>query len=219
MRFVQVLGGMPAGMGMGAPMGGMPMGGMPMAPPIGIGSDVMAQHPMGGAHPGRVVAMQNDRPILNLTASFHRLEPGVVHQDAMPDAPSPDTLLSDVERRRGHLHLYPEPRRAAMSRPRPIEIWTLGFAAASAIVIALLVIAALWRFRREANPVIKATWLSSRNDAISTTGFALVGLAARVAPVRWPEYLFDLFVAGLAFQATWAIWRSLRARPEQVATG
>ncbi len=94
--------------------------------------------------------------------------------------------------------------------PRPIEIWTLGFAAASAVVIALLVIAALWRFRGEANPVIKATWLSSRNDAISTTGFALVGLAAPVAPVRWPEYLFDLFVAGLCFQATWAIWRSLR---------
>lgn len=105
--------------------------------------------------------------------------------------------------------------------PRPIEVWTLGFAAVAAIVIALLVIAALWRFRREENPVIKATWLSSRNDAISTTGFALVGLAARVAPVRWPEYLFDLVVAGLCFQATWAIWRSLRrgAEPEAAQTG
>ncbi|WP_293800513.1 cation transporter [uncultured Bosea sp.] len=96
-----------------------------------------------------------------------------------------------------------------IARPRPIEIWTLGFAAASAIVIAFLVVAALWRFRREGNPVIKATWLSSRNDTISTTGFALVGLAARVAPARWPEYLFDLVVAGICFQATWAIWRSL----------
>jgi Co/Zn/Cd efflux system component len=106
-------------------------------------------------------------------------------------------------------------------RPRPIEIWTLGFAAASAVVIAFLVVAALWRFRREDNPVIKATWLSSRNDTISTTGFALVGLAARVAPVRWPEYLFDLVVAGICFQATWAIWRSLRrsVEPEATQTG
>jgi Co/Zn/Cd efflux system component len=106
--------------------------------------------------------------------------------------------------------------------PRPIEIWTLGFAAVSAIVIALLVIAVLWRFRREDNPVIKATWLSSRNDAISTTGFALVGLAARALPVvRWPEYLFDLVVAGICFQATWAIWRSLRrsADSEAAQTG
>ena len=102
--------------------------------------------------------------------------------------------------------------------PRPIEIWTLGFAAGSAIVIALLVIAALWRFRAEQNPVIRATWLSSRNDAISTTGFALVGLAARAAPVRWPEYLFDLVVAGLCFQATWAISRSLRRGPDGQAS-
>ncbi|HEV7334764.1 MAG TPA: cation transporter [Bosea sp. (in: a-proteobacteria)] len=95
-------------------------------------------------------------------------------------------------------------------RPRPIELFTLGFSAGSAILIAYLIVLALWRFRREPNPVIKATWLSSRNDTISTTGFALVGLAARLAPVRWPEYLLDLVVAGLCFQASWAIWRATR---------
>jgi Co/Zn/Cd efflux system component len=97
-----------------------------------------------------------------------------------------------------------------IANPRPIEVWTLGFSAASAIVVAVLIIGVLWRFRAEENPVIRATWLSSRNDAISTIGFALVGLAARVAPVRWPEYLFDLVVAAICFQATWAIWRSVR---------
>jgi Co/Zn/Cd efflux system component len=95
--------------------------------------------------------------------------------------------------------------------PRPIEIWTLGFSAGSAIAVALIIVGALWRFRRETNPVIKATWLSSRNDTISTTGFALVGLLARAAPVRWPEYLFDGVVAIICFQASWAIWRSVRA--------
>lgn len=97
-------------------------------------------------------------------------------------------------------------------RPRPIELFTLGFSAGSAILIAYLIVLALWRFRREPNPVIKATWLSSRNDTISTTGFALVGLAARLAPVRWPEYLLDLVVAGLCFQASWAIWRSVKTQ-------
>ncbi len=101
-------------------------------------------------------------------------------------------------------------------RPRPIELFTLGFSAGSAILIAYLIVLALWRFRREPNPVIKATWLSSRNDTISTTGFALVGLAARLAPVRWPEYLLDLVVAGLCFQASWAIWRA--TRQSQAAT-
>lgn len=105
---------------------------------------------------------------------------------------------------------------AKIITPRPIEVWALGFSAGSAVVIAVLIVGVLWRFRGEANPVIKATWLSSRNDVISTTGFALLGLAARVAPVRWPEYLFDLFVAGLCFQASWAIWRSLRPKPAEV---
>ncbi|CAN7355332.1 cation transporter [Bosea sp. LjRoot237] len=97
-----------------------------------------------------------------------------------------------------------------IARPRPIEVFALGFSAASAILIAYLIIGVLWRFRAESNPVIKATWLSSRNDAISTTGFALLGLGARLLPVRWPEYLFDVFVAFLSFQATWAIWRATR---------
>jgi len=94
--------------------------------------------------------------------------------------------------------------------PRPIEIWTLGFSAGSATAIALIIVAVLWRFRAEDNPVIKATWLSSRNDAVSTAGFALVGLAARAAPMRWPEYLFDVVIAAICFQASWAIWRSVR---------
>lgn len=98
-------------------------------------------------------------------------------------------------------------------RPRPIEAFVLGFSAASAILIAYLIILVLFRFRHEPNPVIKATWLSSRNDAISTTGFALVGLLARLLPVRWPEYLFDLVVAAICFQATWAIWRATQRTP------
>jgi hypothetical protein len=40
-----------------------------------------------------------------------------------------------------------------------------------------------------------------------------MGLVARLSPVRWPEYLFDLLVAGFCFQATWAIWRSLWREP------
>ena len=37
----------------------------------------------------RVVALQRDKPILNLTVSFHRLEKGMEHQVPMPDVPMP----------------------------------------------------------------------------------------------------------------------------------
>jgi len=94
--------------------------------------------------------------------------------------------------------------------PRPIEILTIGFSAASAIVIAYLVVGALWRFRGHGNPLIRATWLSSRNDAISTTLFALLVMATRVAPVRWPEYVLDVVIAAISFQATYAIIQAER---------
>lgn len=107
--------------------------------------------------------------------------------------------------------------------PRPIEIWFLGFSAGSAIGVAVLIIAALFRFRRTDNPLIKATWLGSRNDLVSTTGYALAGFAARVAPFRGPEYALDLLGAALAFQASWAIWRAAQAQanptPEPVSEG
>jgi acyl-CoA thioesterase-2 len=46
----------------------------------------------------RIVALQSDRPILSMTASFHRLEPGFSHQDSMPDVPPPEDLPSEAER-------------------------------------------------------------------------------------------------------------------------
>ena len=95
--------------------------------------------------------------------------------------------------------------------PRPIEVLTLGFSAASAVVIALLIVAALYRFRASANPLVIATWLSSRNDAVSTTFYAMLGLGARLLSVRWPEYALDLFSSGLAFQAAFAIVLKVRA--------
>lgn len=97
-----------------------------------------------------------------------------------------------------------------VANPRPIEALTIGFSAASAIAIAYLVIAALWRFRADPNPLVQATWLSSRNDAIATTIFALLVMATRLAPMRWPEYALDVVFAGISFQATVAIVRAER---------
>jgi acyl-CoA thioesterase-2 len=40
----------------------------------------------------RIVALQNDTPILNMTASFQRPEAGLEHGIPMPDVPAPETL-------------------------------------------------------------------------------------------------------------------------------
>ena len=95
--------------------------------------------------------------------------------------------------------------------PRPIEPWALSFSALSAVVIAVILVAVLFGFRRSANDVVMATWISSRNDVVATTVYSSVSLAARLFPLRWPEYSLDLFSAALAFQAAAAIVWKLRA--------
>jgi Co/Zn/Cd efflux system component len=97
-----------------------------------------------------------------------------------------------------------------INTPRPIEITTIAFSAVSATGIAYLVVGALWRFRDNPNPLIQATWLSGRNDAISTTFASMLVMLLRLAPLRWPEYVSDLVFAGLSFQATWAILKAER---------
>jgi acyl-CoA thioesterase II len=46
----------------------------------------------------RVVAVQSGQAILNLAASFQKAEPGFEHQDAMPQAPPPESLMTEAER-------------------------------------------------------------------------------------------------------------------------
>lgn len=93
---------------------------------------------------------------------------------------------------------------------RRAEVWAAGWSAFSAIGLALFVLALMLRFRRAENPLIAATWLSSRNDAISTTAFATIGFAARVSPGQLPEILLDIVLIGLNFQAAGAILLAVR---------
>jgi len=109
---------------------------------------------------------------------------------------------------------------------RRAETWVAGWSAFTAIGLALFVVVLMLRFRVSENPLVRATWLSSRNDAISTTLFASVGLAARTYPEQWPEIVLDIVLIGLAFQAAGAImlavWRDRRraaAEPDREPVG
>ena len=71
----------------------------------------------------RVVASQQGRPILSLTASFHKLEQGLSHRDAvMPEVPGPDELEPEAELRRRFAETAEPGQRHAFLLPRPIEL-------------------------------------------------------------------------------------------------
>ncbi len=70
----------------------------------------------------RVVASQQGTPILNLTASFHKREPGVHHADPMPQVKQPEDLLNEAELRDKYIHLVPEHMRKFVANFAVLEI-------------------------------------------------------------------------------------------------
>jgi acyl-CoA thioesterase II len=78
-------------------------------------------HDGGSFSTRRIIALQEGKPILNMAASFQKLETGLTHQADMPVVPAPEDLPSERELRDRHSAEIPEPFRANFLRERPIE--------------------------------------------------------------------------------------------------
>jgi acyl-CoA thioesterase-2 len=70
----------------------------------------------------RVVAVQHGRAIFNMSVSFHVHEDGYEHQDEMPEAPPPESLLTSAEHAKEIEKRIPEHMREWMKGERPIEM-------------------------------------------------------------------------------------------------
>ena len=70
----------------------------------------------------RVVAIQHGKPILNLAASFQSHEPGLAHQDIMPDVPMPEDLEPELALAERMADDLPEMFMKWMRTPRPVEM-------------------------------------------------------------------------------------------------
>ncbi len=70
-----------------------------------------------------VHAIQHDRIIFTMAASFQRQEPGLSHQIDMPaDIPAPETLVSEGELKKQFIDYVPDRIRQYWERERPIEL-------------------------------------------------------------------------------------------------
>ncbi len=70
----------------------------------------------------RVVAIQHGRAIFHLSASFQIEEEGFSHQDAMPEVPPPEELLSEQQLAQQAIAMIPEAWRERALRERPLEL-------------------------------------------------------------------------------------------------
>jgi acyl-CoA thioesterase II len=82
---------------------------------------VVREYDGGSFSNRRVVALQNDKTILTLTASFQRPETGLTHHAVMPQVAMPEDLRSDAEIRAELRDRIPERYREFFTRPRPFE--------------------------------------------------------------------------------------------------
>ncbi len=73
----------------------------------------------------RVVAIQSGRPIFNMSASFQIDEPGLEHQNAMPDVPPPESVPTDMDRMAALAARLPPGARERLAVPRPFEMRTV----------------------------------------------------------------------------------------------
>ncbi|MPT47427.1 MAG: acyl-CoA thioesterase II [Sphingobium sp.] len=74
----------------------------------------------------RVVAMQQDKVIFNLAASFHKPERGHELRPAMPDVPPPEKLMSIAEFIEAHPERTPRVIARSHRSPTPIEVRCVG---------------------------------------------------------------------------------------------
>ena len=70
----------------------------------------------------RITAIQDNSPILIMSASFQAPESGFEHQIEMPNVPPPESLQSELEMARAVKDLIPERIREQFTSDRPIEI-------------------------------------------------------------------------------------------------
>ena len=70
----------------------------------------------------RVVAIQSGKPIFNLAASFQKLEEGLEHQDAMPEAPPPESVPTEQERVAAYATRLPRFIRERAAAEHPFEL-------------------------------------------------------------------------------------------------
>lgn len=69
----------------------------------------------------RITAIQHGRAVFNMSASFHRPEPGIEHQAPMPEAPPPERLPSELELIRAGADRIPPSVRSVLTQDRPID--------------------------------------------------------------------------------------------------
>lgn len=95
----------------------------------------------------------------------------------------------------------------ALAAPNPQLLSAAGL---GALAVNLLCAWMLARFRHHNGSLVRAAWLSSRNDAWANVAIIAAGLATWVQPSPWPDLIVGLGIFWLNLDAAQSVYRAAR---------
>jgi len=98
--------------------------------------------------------------------------------------------------------------------PHPVS---LGVAGAGALAVNLFCALHLARFRTEGGSLMRAAFLSARNDALSNVGIIAAGVVTAATGSLWPDLVVGLAIFAMNLDAAREVYRA--ARHEQDSAG
>lgn len=106
-------------------------------------------------------------------------------------------------------------RWGSMALPSPGALTVVG---AGALAVNLLCAALLARHQRHGSNLLRAAFLSARNDALANIAILLAGLvSATVWRSAWPDLIVGLAIAAMNADAAREVWQAARAEHRAVA--
>ena len=86
----------------------------------------------------------------------------------------------------------------------------LSAAGLGALAVNLCCAWLLARIRRQGGSLVRAAWLSARNDALANLAIIAAGLATWVQPSAWPDLVVGLAIFALNLDAAQSVYRAAR---------
>ena len=96
---------------------------------------------------------------------------------------------------------------ATLTPPDPRLLSAAGL---GALAINLLCAFLLARFRQQKSSLVRAAWLSARNDALANLAIIAAGLLTWAQPSAWPDLVVGLGIFWLNLDAAQSVYRAAR---------
>jgi len=96
-------------------------------------------------------------------------------------------------------------------QPTPPEFTAFSLAATGALVVNLGCAILLARHRQHPGSMVRAAWLSARNDSLANIAMILAAVVGLISTSGWPDIVVGLIIGLLNADAARAVWRTARA--------